>query len=91
MHILNEVIIVIIQAVEYMGGEVFITKRLTDRGQRVCETSHLVEVVRDAEAIKLGLPQLDAYRVSTRMRLRGKDVVKRRSSILRRRGEDDQR
>ena len=61
MHILDEVIIVVIQAVEYMGGEVFITKRLTDRGQCVGETSHIVEVVCDAEAIKLGLPQLAAY------------------------------
>ena len=38
MDVLNKIIIVIIEAIEHMSGEVLISKGLANGGQRVCKT-----------------------------------------------------
>ncbi|EMS50497.1 hypothetical protein TRIUR3_14387 [Triticum urartu] len=38
MDVLNEIVIVIIEAIEHMSGEVLISKGLANGGQRVCKT-----------------------------------------------------
>ena len=67
MDVLNEVVIVIIKPVKHEGGKLLILQWLANGGQRVGETPHLVEVVRDAEVTELSLTQLSAYRGSTRL------------------------
>ena len=91
MDVLNEIVIIIIEPVKHKGGEVLVLKRLTNRGQGVSEARHLVEVLRDAEIAKFGLTQLGAYRVRTRLRLRGETGVEGRPRLPGRSGEDDHR
>ena len=38
MDVLNEIVIVIIEAIEHMSGEVLISKGLANGGQRVCKS-----------------------------------------------------
>uniref|UniRef100_A0A8R7QQR3 Uncharacterized protein n=1 Tax=Triticum urartu TaxID=4572 RepID=A0A8R7QQR3_TRIUA len=49
MNVLDEIVIIVIKAVEHVGAEILISKRLTNRGQGVGEASHLGEVLSDGE------------------------------------------
>ena len=69
MNILDEIVIIIIKTIQHVGAEFLISKRLTNRGQCVRKTRHLVKVLGDRETIKFSLPQLGAYGMSTRRRL----------------------
>jgi hypothetical protein len=65
--VLNEIIIVIIKSIQNIGGEVLGAKRLSNGGECVGEAGHLVEVVRDAAVMELGLTQLGANSMGTRL------------------------
>jgi hypothetical protein len=53
--VLNKIVIIIIKAIQNIGGEVLGAKRLANGGECVGEAGHLVEVVRDAAVKKLSL------------------------------------
>lgn len=65
--VLNEIIIVLIKPIQNIGGEVL--GAMSNGGESVSEAGHLVEVVRDAVVVELGLTQFGANSMGTHLRL----------------------
>jgi hypothetical protein len=87
---LDEAIVLFIKAVDDVGGELGVAKRLANGGQRVRKLTDFVVVVRDAEVEVLTFAELTTESVGAGLGLRREGLLEDAPRLMGGFGEDDE-